>query len=117
MTALFLQAAASYFGLGDVKPRRSELFTDGGEIVAVFELVLSPDDVAGIADRMKALQTAQAAPGEVIVIESEPIYREAMRKAYDALSPAEKSRFGSFARYLAMGGVTSDAADFGGMPG
>lgn len=110
----FMQAAASYFGLGETKVRRSELFTDGGEIVAVFEVVVTGDDMAGIAERMKVLQTAQAGSGEAIEAVGIPILT---RHDWNALTAQERSRFGSFARYLALGGVTSDAADFGGLPG
>lgn len=116
MTAPFMQAAASYFGLGETKVRRSELFTDGGELVAVFEVVVTGDDMAGIAERMKALQTAQAGSGEA---QTELLYKTPgqWRDAYDRLSKQERSRYGSLARFVALGGVTSDAADFGGLPG
>lgn len=114
MTAPFMQAAASYFGLGETKPRRSELFTDGGELVAVFEVVVTGDDMAGIAERMKAMQVdVEGVPYPV----PEDGWNGKTRGDWNALSKAERSRFGSFARYLALGGVTSDAADFGGLPG
>lgn len=104
MTAPFMQAAASYFGLGETKPRRSELFTDGGELVAVFEVVVTGEDMAGVLERMKAIQTEQAAQGEANAAELIAFSREEMREAYNALAPAERSAYGSFAKYVAMNG-------------
>lgn len=97
----FQDAAASYFGLSDTGVRKTEVFTHEGEMLVVFEVPLTTEDVLGIADRMRTLQTDQAAPRAAI---KAPVSREDMRAAYSALSPAERSSYGSFAKYVALGG-------------
>lgn len=97
----FLEAAASFYGLAEAPLRKTELFTDAGQVVLAFELVPSDEDMAGIVARMQnmqALEKARAQPQDL-----EPILPtdERMRAEYGALDPRDKSAFGAFARYKA----------------
>lgn len=147
----FQDAAASYFGLAETGVRKTEVFTHEGEMLVVFEVPLTTEDVLGIADRMRTLQTDQAAPQATIEAPVVGWTREELREQYNALSPAERSQFGAFSRYEAWrrgddssapvgademragyvgqtvaamerlsgadGKPTSNADDFGGVPG
>lgn len=105
----FQDAAASYFGLADTGVRKTEVFTHEGEMLVVFEVPLTTEDVLGIADRMRAMGD-QPAPQATI---APPVSREDMRAAYSALSPAERSQYGSFAKYVALGGGADPFAPVG----
>jgi len=109
MSAAFLDAAASYFGLADTSIRKKECFTDSGELVMVFEIPLSIDDIEGITQRMKVMREESVAEPEIDLSAVPYPAPEEMRQAYNALSPAEKSRYGSFARFMAMGGDAEQA--------
>lgn len=147
----FQDAAASYFGLSDTGVRKTEVFTHEGEMLVVFEVPLTTEDVLGIADRMRTLQTDQAAPQATIKAPAVGWTQEELREQYNALSPADRSQYGSFAKYVAWrrgddsfalvgaeelragyvdqtvaamrrlngadGKPTSNADDFGGVPG
>jgi hypothetical protein len=114
MTALhdFIRASASYFGLPvDQLTEGSTLDTTRGDMEVVLRVALLPNDVAEIAQRMERMalearvdaQVAeQQAAAQVIPT------RDQMRDAYNALTPSERSAYGSFYRYcVAVGmGVT-----------
>lgn len=94
-----LQAARSYYGLPDTGNDKTELYTnDRGQVVAVFEVPISPEDFIAIGARMQNMQQLDTQP-DTAIIEGPTV--EAMREAYNALSKAEKGRYGSFARYMA----------------
>ena len=94
-----LQAARSYYGLADTESCTTQLYTNqAGQACVAFEIALSNEDFAAIVDRMKAMQQTETQP-DIAIIEGPTV--EAMREAYNALSKAEKGRYGSFARYMA----------------
>lgn len=95
----FQEAAASYFGLAETNLRKTEVFTDAGEVLLVFEIPLNKDDILGIADRLRAM-VEQALP-EPVQAETRGWTREELREQYNALSPAERSQYGAFSRYEA----------------
>lgn len=103
-TATFQEAAASYFGLAETNLRKIEVFSDG-DLVVAFEITLTSGDVLAITDRMRSMgeQPAPAEPPSAQLVE---LSREQMREAYNALGPAERSQYGSFARYVAEHGGT-----------
>lgn len=93
-----LQAARSYYGLADTDVRKTDIYTnEAGQPMLVFELALSAEDFIAIGARMKNMQQPDTQP-DTAIIEGPTI--EAMREAYNALSKAEKGRYGSFARYM-----------------
>lgn len=96
-----LQAARSYYGLADTDVRKTDIYTnEAGQPMLVFEIAFTNDEFFGIADRMKAMNQAEAQEQpDTAIIEGPTV--EAMREAYNALSKAEKGRYGSFARYMA----------------
>lgn len=94
-----LQAARSYYGLADTESCTTQLFTNqAGQTCIAFEIPLSNEDFTAIVERMKAMQQPDTQP-DTAIIEGPTV--EAMREAYNALSKAEKGRYGSFARYMA----------------
>lgn len=102
-----LQAARSYYGLADADVRKADIYTnEAGQPMLVFEIAFTNDEFFGIADRMKAMNQAEGQDRpDTAIIEGPTV--EAMREAYNALSKAEKGRYGSFARYMAesSGGI------------
>lgn len=106
-----LQAARSYYGLADTESCTTQLFTNqAGQTCVAFEIPLSNEDFAAIVQRMQNMQQPDTQP-DTAVIEGPTV--EAMREAYNALSKAEKGRYGSFARYMAEasnGIIESNAA-------
>lgn len=94
-----LQAARSYYGLADTESCTTQLFTNqSGQACVAFEIPLSNEDFAAIVQRMQNMQQPDTQP-DTAIIEGPTV--EAMREAYNALSKAEKGRYGSFARYMA----------------
>lgn len=93
-----LQAARSYYGLADTESCTTQLFTNqAGQTCVAFEIPLSNEDFAAIVQRMQNMQQPDTQP-DTAIIEGPTV--EAMREAYNALSKAEKGRYGSFARYM-----------------
>jgi hypothetical protein len=93
-----LQAARSYYGLADTDVRKTDIYTnEAGQPMLVFELALSAEDFIAIGARMQNMQQPDTQP-DTAIIEGPTV--EAMREAYNALSKAEKGRYGSFARYM-----------------
>jgi hypothetical protein len=93
-----LQAARSYYGLADTESCTTQLFTNqAGQTCVAFEIPLSNEDFAAIVQRMQNMQQPDTQPDTAII--EGPTVAE-MRKGYDALSKAEKGRYGSFARYM-----------------
>ena len=106
-----LQAARSYYGLADTESCTTQLFTNqAGQTCVAFEIPLSNEDFAAIVQRMQYMQLPDAQP-DTAIIEGPTV--EAMREAYNALSKAEKGRYGSFARYMAesSGGIVESPED------
>lgn len=93
------QAARSYYGLADTECCTTQLFTNqAGQTCVAFEIALSNEDFAAIVQRMQNMQQPDTQP-DTAIIEGPTV--EAMREAYNALSKADKGRYGSFARYMA----------------
>lgn len=96
-----LQAARSYYGLADTESCTTQLFTNqAGQTCVAFEIALSNEDFAAIVQRMQNMQQPDTQP-DTAIIEGPTV--EAMRESYNALSKAEKGRYGSFAKYVAFG--------------
>lgn len=94
-----LKAARSYYGLADTESCTTQLYTNqAGQTCVAFEIALSNEDFAAIVQRMQNMQQPDTPP-DTAIIEGPTV--EAMREAYNALSKAEKGRYGSFARYMA----------------
>lgn len=111
-----LQAARSYYGLADTDVRKTDIYTnEAGQPMLVFELALSAEDFIAIGARMKTLQKGDERLDEGI-IEGPTV--EAMREAYNALSKAEKGRYGSFANYMreASNGIVEAQQSWGPSP-
>lgn len=93
-----LQAARSYYGLADTESCTTQLYTNqAGQACIAFEIALSNEDFTAIVQRMQNMQQPDTQP-DTAIIEGPTV--EAMREAYNALSKAEKGRYGSFARYM-----------------
>lgn len=93
-----LQAARSYYGLADTESCTTQLFTNqAGQTCVAFEIALGNEDFVAIIERMQNMQQFDNSP-DTAIIEGPTV--EAMREAYNALSKAEKGRYGSFARYM-----------------
>lgn len=106
-----LQAARSYYGLADTDSCTTQLFTNqAGQACVAFEIPLSNEDFSAIVQRMQNMQQSEKQP-DTAIIEGPTV--EAMRDAYNALSKAEKGRYGSFARYMAesSGGILEQRED------
>lgn len=101
----FAKAAASYFGLGEIVPRKVEVFSDGLSNVVVIELNLTDEDLVGIAGRMQAMQQISATDDRRMTDwDSSPVVvanEQKLRDEYDSLDKVTKSRFGAFHRYKA----------------
>jgi len=118
----FLTATASYLGLDpDAISPYSELKTDDDWMVAVLYVRLKPSDIIGIGKRM---QEIAAQNNDVVQVQTDTVAIEgptveAMREAYNALTKAEKGRYGSFARYMAesSGGIVAEGPAFIVTPG
>ena len=96
-----LQAARSYYGLADTESCTTQLFTNqAGQACVAFEIALSNEGFAAIVQRMQNMQQPDTQP-DTAIIEGPTV--EAMREAYNALSKAEKGRYGSFSNYLKEG--------------
>lgn len=100
----FLVAAASYFGLPDDQVMQGSTVEAGadGSLDVVLRVALTPDDIAGIAGRMKVLAEAQPEP---VYAETEVPTREQLREQYNALSKQERSHYGSFHHYVVSTGL------------
>lgn len=107
-----LQAARSYYGLADTDVRKTDIYTnEAGQPMLVFELALSDEDFIAIGARMKNMQQPDTQP-DTAVIEGPTV--ESMREAYNALSKAEKGRYGSFSNFMkddSWGIVTDRSGD------
>jgi hypothetical protein len=104
-----LQAARSYYGLADTESCTTQLYTNqAGQACVAFEIPLSNEDFAAIVQRMQNMQQPDTQP-DTAIIEGPTV--EAMREAYNALSKAEKGRYGSFGKYMAVmsNGIVSQA--------
>lgn len=112
MSNQFLQAAASYFGLAETNLRKAECFTDGGEVVMAFEIRMMSGDLIAIGERMQVLAQEETtrAPDDTKVIDWGQTIGQ-MRDQYNALTPSERSRYGSFARFCAGTPVQSVGAN------
>lgn len=108
-----LQAARSYYGLADTESCTTQLFTNqAGQACVAFEIPLSPEDFIAIGERMKAMQEAESQQVEQAPIFGEDLDTHAMRQQYNALSKAERGKYGSFGKYLtAMSNGIIDAPE------
>lgn len=119
MSPAFLQAAASYFGINPEQLAGSDWHNADGQLVVAFEFNVSEDDLVGIVDRMKVIK----ADADLVVAQvevAEPMTTERMcelRGEWNTMPKAQRKTIGNFDRFLAINGATSDAADFGGLPG
>lgn len=107
-----LQAARSYYGLADTESCTTQLYTNqAGQACVAFEITLSNEDFAAIVERMQNMQQPDTQP-DTAIIEGPTV--EAMRDAYNALSKAERGRYGSFARYMAesSNGIVTEGPAF-----
>lgn len=96
-----LQAARSYYGMEGTPVGKCEMYTnEHGSMRLVIEIPVTGSDFIAIGQRMKAMQEAESHEQADTTIAEGPTV-EAMREAYNALSKAEKGRYGSFARYMA----------------
>ena len=105
MSADIAQAAISYFGL----PEGTTL-VEGGPVGAfAFIIPLTEEHLRGIADRMKVMDEPIE---QVVFTPSEMKTREQLRAEYNALSPQQRARFGSFGRFesQALMGVAGEDA-------
>ena len=126
MNNSFLTAAASYYGLSlDQVQNDSEIDTSTGEFIAVMRILMTPDDLIGVAERMKAMREEEAQRQREVQSESQSqLSEDELRRLYNSLPDKRKSYFGSFGRYLALykqengwPAVTSNADEFGGLQG
>lgn len=96
-----LQAARSYYGLADTESCTTQLYTNqAGQACVAFEIALGNEDFAAIVERMKAMQEAESQQVEQAPIFGEDLDTHAMRRQYNALSKAEKGKYGSFGKYM-----------------
>ena len=96
-----LQAARSYYGLADITSCTTQLFTNQvGQTCVAFEIPLSPEDFIAIGELMKAMQEAESQQVEQVPIFGEDLDTHAMRQQYNALSKAERGKYGSFGKYM-----------------
>lgn len=112
MTALhdFIQAAASYYGVPlDQLTEGSTLDTAQGDIELVLRVALTPEDVSSIAARMQRMalerKVDEAQAAEAAKRAAAGRTRHELRKAYNSLTRAERSAYGSFAKYAAAHGA------------
>lgn len=98
MMRSFTQAAASYFGL---TPQVTEIGTSqDGQMLAVFTVALTDEDIAAIVARMQNIaQVEQEVP---VFTPDSQVDTAALRATYDAMTPQEKGKYGSFARFLSV---------------
>lgn len=105
MSALndFVVAAGSYFGLPEGRVMHgSTLDVDQGDMSLVLRIELTPEDVVGIGKRMGVMLTEKATDEAVAArTQDAPALptNEELRAAWEALTPAQRSRFGSFGNY------------------
>lgn len=105
-----LQAARSYYGLADTESCTTQLYTNqAGQACVAFEIALSNEDFAAIVERMKAMQQEESQQSDTVPLDIEMPDMADLRKEYNALSKAEKGRYGSFARYMTecSGGIVT----------
>ena len=96
-----LQAARSYYGLADTESCTTQLFTNqAGQTCVAFEIPLSSEDFIAIGERMKAMQLAECHEAEQVSVFGEDLDTHAMRQQYNALSKAERGKYGSFGKYM-----------------
>ena len=96
-----LQAARSYYGLADTESCTTQLFTNqAGQACVAFEIPLSSEDFIAIGERMKAMQLAECHEAEQVSVFGEDLDTHAMRQQYNALSKAERGKYGSFGKYM-----------------
>lgn len=99
-----LQAARSYYGLADTESCTTQLYTNqAGQACVAFEIPLSNEDFAAIVERMKAMQQEESQQSDTVPLDIEIPDMADLRKEYNALSKAEKGRYGSFSNYLKEG--------------
>lgn len=104
MTALhnFIRAAASYYGVpvGQLT-EGCAIDSSTGEFEVVLRFALTPDDLAGVAKRMATMLQEQAVDEAIAAQQAE---HKAMptRADWDMLTAAERSAYGSFARFKAQ---------------
>lgn len=107
-----LQAARSYYGLADIESCTTQLFTNqAGQACVAFEIPLSSEDFIAIGERMKAMQLAECHEAEQVSVFGEDLDTHAMRQQYNALSKAERGKYGSFGKYMAVmrNGIVAEA--------
>jgi hypothetical protein len=127
MTALhdFIRAAASYYGLPqDQLNEGSDIDTSRGDIEVVLRIALSSADVTAIGKRMEVLRVEAESDARVAAQQAQQAAQDApsdaeLREEYNALSLAERSRYGSFARFRASYGAGDPyvSANVGDLPG
>ena len=103
----FIRAAASYYGVPvDQLTEGCSIDSSTGEFEVVLRLVVTPEDLAGIGKRMDTMmreaQVDEAVAQRATERETTLPSDEELRELYNALHPATRSHFGSFARYKAQ---------------
>jgi hypothetical protein len=103
----FLRAAASYYGMNP-DTTATDWQNDGGAMLFTFSIHATEDDMAGILQRMKVMREEEAQRQPEVVFAEGPT-THAIRQQYNAMSKAERSKYGSFGRYvMETNGVTSN---------
>jgi hypothetical protein len=101
-SSMFLQAAASYWG---IPPDQLILGKQSGAIDGVFSvqlnIALTPDDLVGITHRMGQMAQPEAQEQEDPVFVPDDLNLEQLHDDWAALTQTERGRFKSFARYKA----------------
>lgn len=108
-----LQAARSYYGMDSTPVGKCEMYTnEHGSMRLVIEIPVNGSDFIAIGQRMKAMQEAESQQVEQAPVFGEDINTHAMRQQYNALSKAERGKYGSFGKYLtAMSNGMIDAPE------
>lgn len=109
MSALvgFIEAAASYFGVPlDQVVDGSTVDASKGDLDVVLRIALKPDDVVGIAGRMKAMAEQRDLEQSRVALAAtapEPVApsNDQLRAQYNSLPAHQRSAFGSFAKFKA----------------
>lgn len=96
-----LQAARSYYGMDSTPVGKCEMYTnEHGSMRLVIEIPVTGDDFIAIGQRMKAMQEAESQQVEQAPVFGEDLDTHAMRQQYNALSKAERGKYGSFGVYM-----------------
>jgi hypothetical protein len=101
-SSLFLQAAASYWG---IPPDQLIMGKQSGAIDGVFSvqmtIALTPEDLVGITHRMGQMAQPEAQAQVEPVFVPDEMNLEQLRDDWAALTQTERGKFKSFARYKA----------------